>query len=330
MGPGGPGFLFIATVCSVVIVAVTGVSTPNVGGEDMYCGADDCYSVLGLQKLVDVSHKDLKKAYRRLALKYHPDKNKDADASDKFLQVARAFEALSENKDDYDYYLRHPEEAMYNQMRFYRYHYAPKTDLRFVVSGVLLLITVVKYIAQKNAYSKMVAGWKKLPRVQAWAREEVLKTRGGKMKVTRAVEKEKLLVEINAFLDEKAATHLNVMGARKKPEFMDLFFVQLLCSPWWATSWIYSEVRLMLRMRKNTLTDEDKSLLTRRVLGLSKVQWEEDNAENSIDPVLKDDLLSREIWVAENYEAWKKSREEKFAQKSKGRYKQWVRSKKKR
>eukprot|EP00429_Kryptoperidinium_foliaceum_P067469 CAMPEP_0176067338 /NCGR_PEP_ID=MMETSP0120_2-20121206/33610_1 /TAXON_ID=160619 /ORGANISM="Kryptoperidinium foliaceum, Strain CCMP 1326" /LENGTH=359 /DNA_ID=CAMNT_0017400953 /DNA_START=91 /DNA_END=1166 /DNA_ORIENTATION=- len=44
----------------------------------------------------DASEAEVRKAYRRLALKYHPDKNKAADAKDMFTQVAVAYEAICE------------------------------------------------------------------------------------------------------------------------------------------------------------------------------------------------------------------------------------------
>jgi len=53
----------------------------------------DYYEVLGVSR--DVSDADLKKAYRRLAMKYHPDRNDDdKDASEKFKEAKEAFEIL--------------------------------------------------------------------------------------------------------------------------------------------------------------------------------------------------------------------------------------------
>ena len=65
----------------------------------------DYYEVLGLSKSANES--EIKKAYRKLALKYHPDKNPDdKGAEDKFKEAAEAYEVLSsaDKKNRYDQY----------------------------------------------------------------------------------------------------------------------------------------------------------------------------------------------------------------------------------
>ena len=54
----------------------------------------DFYDVLGVSKSASAS--EIKKAYRKLAIKYHPDKNPgDNQAEEKFKEAAEAYEVLS-------------------------------------------------------------------------------------------------------------------------------------------------------------------------------------------------------------------------------------------
>lgn len=55
----------------------------------------DCYEVLGVAR--DASAEDLKKAYRKLALQYHPDRNPGSrEAEEKFKEISEAYEILSD------------------------------------------------------------------------------------------------------------------------------------------------------------------------------------------------------------------------------------------
>lgn len=55
----------------------------------------DFYEVLGVSKGAD--EREIKKAYKRLAMKYHPDRNQgDAGAEEKFKEVKEAYEVLTD------------------------------------------------------------------------------------------------------------------------------------------------------------------------------------------------------------------------------------------
>jgi curved DNA-binding protein len=62
----------------------------------------DYYQILGVAR--DASAEDIKKAYRRLARKYHPDVSKEANAEERFKEVAEAYEVLrdAEKRAAYD------------------------------------------------------------------------------------------------------------------------------------------------------------------------------------------------------------------------------------
>ncbi|REF26165.1 molecular chaperone DnaJ [Xenorhabdus cabanillasii] len=65
----------------------------------------DYYEVLGISKTAD--EKEIKKAYKRLAMKYHPDRNQgDKDAEGKFKEIKEAYEILtdSQKRAAYDQY----------------------------------------------------------------------------------------------------------------------------------------------------------------------------------------------------------------------------------
>lgn len=64
--------------------------------------AEDYYQLLGVKK--DASKEDIKKAYRKLAMKYHPDHTKgDKAAEEKFKKISEAYAVLSDKKKRKEY-----------------------------------------------------------------------------------------------------------------------------------------------------------------------------------------------------------------------------------
>ena len=61
----------------------------------------DYYEVLGVSK--NASDDEIKRAFRKLAVKYHPDRCKDADAADKFAEISEAHEILSDKNKRAEY-----------------------------------------------------------------------------------------------------------------------------------------------------------------------------------------------------------------------------------
>ena len=62
----------------------------------------DFYKTLGIEK--NASADEIKKAYRKLAVKFHPDKNKSKDAEEKFKEISEAYDVLSnpQKRQNYD------------------------------------------------------------------------------------------------------------------------------------------------------------------------------------------------------------------------------------
>ena len=67
----------------------------------------DYYKILGIAK--GATDDEIKKAYRKMAVKWHPDKNKSPEAEEKFKDIAMAYDVLKDKKkrDLYGRFLTH-------------------------------------------------------------------------------------------------------------------------------------------------------------------------------------------------------------------------------
>ncbi|MGU3377092.1 J domain-containing protein [Chryseobacterium sp. M5A1_1a] len=79
----------------------------------------DYYYFLGISQ--DASEEDIKKAYRKLSLKYHPDKNENDDFfADRFREIQEAYETLSDSSRRHSY-----DQNLESHQRSFRYNVPP-------------------------------------------------------------------------------------------------------------------------------------------------------------------------------------------------------------
>lgn len=122
---------------------------------NVFCGAKSCYDILEIPR--ESSLRDIKKAYRRLSLESHPDKNSQANATEEFRLISKAYEVLEKNetRKNFDYYLDHPTHYFKVSGHYY-FRKIPKSDVRIVLLIVILLISAFQYYYQKSKYMAFV------------------------------------------------------------------------------------------------------------------------------------------------------------------------------
>jgi molecular chaperone DnaJ len=82
----------------------------------------DYYLVLGINK--DASQEEIKRAFRRLALRYHPDRNPQdqKQVEERFKEINEAYQVLSDKdkRQRYDWLTTWPQRLNFNSMAGYR------------------------------------------------------------------------------------------------------------------------------------------------------------------------------------------------------------------
>ena len=82
----------------------------------------DYYKILGVTK--DSNQIQIRKAFRKLALQYHPDKNKNSEESkQKFMEIVKAYEILSDEKAKKRY-----DSNIFNDKNIQKFNWTPPAD----------------------------------------------------------------------------------------------------------------------------------------------------------------------------------------------------------
>ncbi|CAD6192857.1 unnamed protein product [Caenorhabditis auriculariae] len=294
---------------------------------ELYCGLENCYDVLGIDReLFDRSN--LSKSYRALAKKNHPDRFKNldlkAEAEARFRVIATAYETLKdeESKISYDYYLDHPEERFYNYYQYYRLRVAPKVDVRIVILGTLIVISLFQYLSARHKYSEAIfyastVGKFRNNAITMAVEKGLLELDNkGKLKKVKGRDNEAVIKQV-------ITDNLDVTGGYKKASVYDTLLWHCIIFPYtlfnyivWYATWVWR-----FDIRKEEYDEDAKLHLIRKNLKLSENEF-----KRYTDDVL-DEMFEREIWIADNFNTWKAEKEaemqEKLAQS--GRYKRYKR-----
>lgn len=295
---------------------------------NLYCGKDNCYELLGLARGEEIGA--IKKAYRKLALKWHPDKNRGKkEATEKFTKIGRAYEVLSDEslRSAYHYFLDHPQDNYYNNYRYYSAVYTPKTPLWMVISGALLFLSGLQYINQRWRYASTMRAVKYQPifkrRVNELFEAELAALRAKKKELSR-LEKDILKDKVEL---EVIETQVQLNGSGGSPSSLtSLVGVKALMLPYSLSVSCYETLRWHWRfsIQGEAYGPDERAYLTRSALGCSETHWA------SIPEEKQQELVFLQLWEAANAKAYYKEQQEeqqeKLASSAKYRsFKRWQR-----
>ncbi|KAF2077820.1 hypothetical protein CYY_000865 [Polysphondylium violaceum] len=157
--------IFISLVL-LVVVCVAEAKSPSY--YDMITDINkgvDYYKVLEIKR--DASEKEIKKAFRKLSIVYHPDRNKnDPLADEKYIVLSKAQTILSnsDTRAEYDDLLVNGVPLYDRYYGQYAYRYTGvQHDIRHVLATLVVLITTVKYLYQLQRYNRVIKLAKQSP-----------------------------------------------------------------------------------------------------------------------------------------------------------------------
>lgn len=298
--------------------------------QDIYCGDKNCYEVLGLSR-ESATKKDIGKAYRKLAGKWHPDMfrttKEKADAEQMFMQVATAYETLKdeESRTEYDYMMDHPEEMWRNYYRYYRRRVGPKVDVRIVVAVLISVISLGQYYFAWTNYSEAIKCLSMIPKYRIQA-TEIAKNDGllkKDKKADRFKSKEEIKEEEEGVIRKIIEDKMDIRGGYAKPHWSDILWVQLVILPVTIYRWTTFYARWLWKfgIKREEYGEEEQLYVIRKFLKISQGQFDQMPEEEV------DEMMNKELWIKENFKEWKRVKEEEMRIKmaGSGRYKQYRR-----
>ncbi|XP_047228897.1 dnaJ homolog subfamily C member 25 [Girardinichthys multiradiatus] len=321
---------------TVLLLSVSSLPTATALLEGLYCGTEVCYDVLGVTR--EASKAEIARAYRQLARRYHPDRyrpeepGEEEPAHNKFLLIATAYETLKDEdtRRDYDYMLDHPEEYYQHYYAYYRRRLAPKVDVRIVILVTICAISAVQYVSWCSSYNKAINYLVTVPKYRIQA-TEIAKQQGllnrTKEKGKNRRSKEEIREQEEEVIRDIIKNKIDIKGGYQKPSLSDILLCQIVLFPYYLSSYVAWCVCWMYRFTicREDYGEEEKLYLIRRYMKMSQAQFD------SLEENTKQTFLEKQLWIKENYEAYRKEREEEMKAKlatdpKMKRYRRWMKN----
>jgi len=322
--------------------------------KEIFCGQYDCYKILGFDYEAwgrsPPDRKNITQSYRSLSRKWHPDKNRDSGAKDRFVKISKAYQVLTDPKQrkEYDNMRERPDEYFYKYGSTVLYHYAPKSDTLLVIIFLIILGCGFTWFAQKQRWQQIadrvvkdaVEGLKTgeggstesielrakaeaIMRDRKEKKKETASLNGAeaiskkKTKLTKKELKEKENEELRPIIVELVKEITDFGAGFHQPTWRDILIIRMIKWPIIMIKVIGWEARYYSRrLRKMELNEEERQVLTSRAVG--HVAWENATDED------KQEMLTRELWIMTNLEEWLEEQEiRQLSSTQQKRYKQW-------
>lgn len=331
--------------------------------KEIFCGKYDCYKILGFDYTTFRTNKpelrNITQSYRTLSRKYHPDKNKQKGAKERFVKIAKAYEILTdkEKRKEYDHFRDRPDEYFAKYGSSVMWTYAPKTDASFIIFSLFVLVSLFAYFAQRQR-------WQTIANHVIKAAVEDLSPREGGSNDSQEIRRKALeiLAEKEAVKDAandtetknsngvsnrmaKKNARLSKMDKKKesqeelrkivvelvneiddfgggfhKPTWKDLFILKLLKLPLVFIKALSWRVKFYFnRLLKKPYSPYEIEKMTELAVGA--IAWE------SVSDEERERMLTLELWDSENLEEWREDQKAKLL--STGDQKRYARMKKK-
>lgn len=310
------------TIVAVILVtcALSQISEATFQGiPGLYCGLESCYDVLGATR--ESGKDEITKLYRSLARKWHPDRyhNKadKAAATEKFRQIATAYEVLreDESRKDYNELLDNPELYYRHYYRYYRRVYG-KVDAQYVILGVITVISAIQYFVMHNRYNEAINYFANVPKYRYQA-QDLAKQRGllpipekkqkdASGRKSRHKTKEEIKEQEDVIIRQIIEENIDIKGGFAKPDIKNVLWIQIFLLPvtlynyiYWYIRWVY-----LFDIKGEPYGEDEQLYLIAKNFGVSVERLNHDQDVDS--------LLRQELWKKDKYEAWKKRREEQI------------------